>query len=379
MAITLLCAILPSILFAPLSGVICDCYDRKKIIIIADSLAACTTVGLLIYLQMGQFNFIAICVINFFSAFANMLDSNAYQASLLTLLSSEHLKKANGMNQIIDSLSSMVAPVCAGILYYPLGLQGMLIIDLCTYAIAMMLFVKVPSKGLSDIKKQERREKEKGKVFAGFRFIFKQKGLTLLMLFFALFNFLMNITNSLTEPLALSVSGSVAMGMVKMAGGVGILLGSVYITTHDLKISYGKGIFYSAITAGVAMCIMGIRNNIVFIIVGEFLFLFVNPIVNTLAGTLWILKTPKELQGRVYAARSMVSKCIVPIAYVVVGPLVDWIIPITIKNSNIVLNSILGTENLNYRIVYVCSGLVAIVCATIFFSRKDLRQLEKEI
>jgi hypothetical protein len=189
----------------------------------------------------------------------------------------------------------------------------------------------------------------------------------------------MNITNSLTEPLALSVSGSVAMGMVKMAGGVGILLGSVYITTHDLKISYGKGIFYSAITAGVAMCIMGIRNNIVFIIVGEFLFLFVNPIVNTLAGTLWILKTPKELQGRVYAARSMVSKCIVPIAYVVVGPLVDWIIPITIKNSNIVLNSILGTENLNYRIVYVCSGLVAIVCATIFFSRKDLRQLEKEI
>lgn len=30
MAITLLCAILPSILFAPLSGAICDCYDRKK-------------------------------------------------------------------------------------------------------------------------------------------------------------------------------------------------------------------------------------------------------------------------------------------------------------------------------------------------------------
>ncbi len=44
---------------------------------------------------------------------------------------------------------------------------------------------------------------------------------------------------------------------------------------------------------------------------GEFLFLFVSPIVNIIAGTLWILKTPKELQGRVYAARSMVARLVI--------------------------------------------------------------------
>lgn len=40
MAVTMLCSILPSVIFAPLSGVICDYFNRKKVIFIADSVAA---------------------------------------------------------------------------------------------------------------------------------------------------------------------------------------------------------------------------------------------------------------------------------------------------------------------------------------------------
>lgn len=380
MAITMLCSILPSVIFAPLSGIICDYFNRKKVIFIADSIAAITSLLLLMYLMMERFDFSIICAFNFINATANLLDNNAYQASLSTLVKENDIKKAGGMNQIIDSISSIIAPVCAGILYYPVGLKGLLVIDLCTYIVAMLIFIRVPACVFSDADK-ERKERENifGNILAGFQFIFSQRGLTLLMIFFAIFNFFLNISDSLTEPLVLSLGNSFDMGVVKMAGGIGVFLGSLFITEKGMKYSYSKSIFISAMVTGVSLCVMGIRNNMYSIILGEFVFLFVTPIVNTLAGTLWILKTPKELQGRVYAARSMVAKCIIPLSYLLVGPMADNWIPMFLQKHPNACKGIqiaLKEGNLNYRLVYMLAGMIAIIFALLFFSQKDLRQLD---
>lgn len=380
MAITMLCSILPSVLFAPLSGMICDYFNRKKVILIADSIAAATSLLLLLYLMTERFDFGIICAFNFMNATANMLDNNAYQASLSTLVQEDDIKRAGGMNQIIESVSSIIAPVCAGILYYSVGLKGLLAIDLCTFIVAIIIFIRVPACLFSDSDKEEKEhENIFGNILAGFQFIFSARGLTLLMIFFAFFNFFLNVSDSLTEPLVLSLGNSFDMGLVKMAGGIGIFLGSLFITGKGMKYSYSKSIFISAIVTGASICVMGIRNNICFIILGEFVFLFVTPIVNTLAGTLWILKTPKELQGRVYAARSMVAKCIIPLSYLLVGPVADSWIPGFLQNypnACKVIQRVLEDGNLNYRLVYVAAGMMAIIFAVLFFTQKELRQLD---
>lgn len=381
MAVTMLCSILPSVIFAPLSGMVCDYFNRKKVILIADSTVALTSLLLLLYLMTGRFDFGMICAFTFINATANMLDNNAYQASLSTLVKESDIKKAGGMNQIIDSISSIIAPVCAGILYYPVGLKGLLVIDLCTYIAAMFIFIRVPACAFSD---SDREIKQHENIFAnileGFRFIFSQRGLTLLMIFFAMFNFPLNISDSLMEPLVLSLGSSFDMGLVKMAGGIGILLGSLFITHKAMQYSYSKSIFISAMTTGAALCVIGIRNHMYSIILGEFVFLFVIPIVNTLAGTLWIIKTPKELQGRVYAARSMVVKGSIPFSYLLVGPMADRWIPLFLqKHPHIyaVTQIVLKEGNLNYRLVYMLAGMMAIILAVFFCSQKDLRELEQ--
>ncbi len=380
MAVTMLCSILPSVILAPLSGIVCDYFNRKKIILIADSTAAITSLLLLLYLMTERFDFGMICAFTFVNATANMLDNNAYQASLSTLVTESDIKKAGGMNQIIESVSSIIAPVCAGILYYPVGLKGLLVLDLCTFLVAMLIFIRVPAGLFSDSNK-EKKEHENifENILAGFQFIFSARGLTLLMIFFAFFNFFLNVSDSLTEPLVLSLGNSFDMGLVKMAGGIGIFLGSLFITGKGIKYSYSRSIFIAAIVTGTSICVMGIRNHIGFIILGEFVFLFVTPIVNTLAGTLWILKTPKELQGRVYAARSMVAKGIIPLSYLLVGPLADSWIPKFLQNypnACNVIQIVLGDGNLNYRLVYVAAGMTAIIFAMLFFSQKELRQLD---
>lgn len=382
MAVTMLCSILPSVIFAPLSGMVCDYFNRKKVIFIADSTAAITSLLLLLYLMTGRFDFGMICAFTFINATANMLDNNAYQASLSTLVEENDIKKAGGMNQIIDSIGSIIAPVCAGILYYPVGLKGLLVIDLCTFVAAMLIFIRVPACAFSD---PDRKKKEYENIFenisAGFRFIFSARGLTLLMIFFAVFNFLLNLSDSMTEPLVLSLGNSLGMGLVKMAGGIGVFLGSLFITKKDIKCSYSRSIFISAIAAGVSICVMGIRNNIYSIILGEFVFLFVNPIVNTLAGTLWILKTPKELQGRVYAARSMVTRCIIPFSYLLAGPMADRWIPMFLQkypNACRVIQIALNEGSLNYRLVFMMAGMAAMIAALLLFSQKDLHRLDQD-
>ncbi|MDE7359495.1 MAG: MFS transporter, partial [Lachnospiraceae bacterium] len=312
---------------------------------------------------------------------ANMLDNNAYQASLSTLVKENSIKKAGGMNQIIDSISSMIAPVCAGILYYPVGLKGLLMIDLCTFIVAMFIFIRVPACAFSEsAQKKKEHENIFENISAGFRFIFSQRGLTLLMIFYAMFNFPLNVSNSLTEPLVLSLGSSFDMGLVKMAGGMGIFLGSLFITQKGMKYSYSRSVFISAMATGVSLCVIGIRNNMYTIILGEFVFLFIIPIANTLAGTLWILKTPKELQGRVYAARSMVVKGTIPLSYLLVGPMADRWIPMFLQkypNACKVIQVALKEGSLNYRLVYMMAGMTAIIIALLFFSQKDLRHLDQ--
>lgn len=373
----MLCSILPSILFAPLSGVLCDRFNRKRIIIIADSAAAVTSLLLFWYTMTGQFNFSFICIFTFSIATANLFDNNAYQGSLSTLVEEEELKAANGMNQIIDSISSILAPILAGILYYSIGIKGIIILDLSSYIISIAIILRISSAHFSN-SGREQREKRKitSEISAGFRFIFSQKGLTMLMVLFALLNFLFNLAGVLIEPLSLSAGNSIQLGIIKTCGGVGLLLGSLFITLKSVKVSYSKGILMSAAAAGFALMVMGLRNSIFTIAIGRLFFSFVTPITNTMAGTLWILKTPKELQGRVYSARIMVVRCIMPISYLLAGPLVDQWIPLLLKKRNPAQGiGILGMGSLNYRLVFVSAGFLVILCTVCFFSNRSLQFL----
>lgn len=381
MAITMLCGLLPSILFAPFSGIVCDRINRKKLIIIADTAAVVTTLLLLLYIIMGEFHIGVICFFTFLSATANMFDNNAYQASISTLVSKDELKTANGMNQLIDSLSSIAAPVLAGILYYAIGLKGIIFIDLASYLISLLLLTRVPRSHFSN--QETGKVRDKGMfhgIGAGFEFIFHQKGLTLLMLFHACLNFVINLSGALIEPLSLSLGNSVHLGIIKMCGGVGMLCGSLYITVKKLKISYSKGIFLASVWSGFALMMMGVRDSVVTIAIGRLLFLFALPISNTMTGTLWISKTPKELQGRVYAARMMVVRCIMPLSFLLVGPLADRWIPGFLgssADSAKTLLRLLGENSLNFRIVFVIGGMFVLLCTLIFFSSKNLRRIDE--
>ena len=61
---------------------------------------------------------------------------------------------------------------------------------------------------------------------------------------------------------------------------------------------------------------------------GAFLMMLFNPIVNGSNQAIWQSKVPPEMQGRVFSARALIARISQPVAMVITGPLADrFLIP----------------------------------------------------
>lgn len=98
---------------------------------------------------------------------------------------------------------------------------------------------------------------------------------------------------------------------------------------------------------------------------------------------IWQLKGPSYLQGRLFAARQMLVRSIVPLAYLAAGPLVDVIFkPLMAQSSKFadVASFLLGGgEGVAFRIIFILCGLTLLTTTLILFGYKPLRTLESDL
>lgn len=377
MALILLCSVLPSVFLSPFSGVVCDKYNRKYVILLADTMAALSTILIFIYLKFFETNYLIVCLFTLLIAAANTFDNNAYQASISTLVKTEELKTANGLNQIIDSLSSIISPIVAGILYSLVGLTGIVVIDISSYIVSLFIFTGVNPVHFSNPQLVSSNKKRTNiSIRQGLFFVFSQKSLFALLVYFTILNFLFNLSTSLIEPFTLTIGSSIELGVVKAFGGIGILCGSLCVTLYSLKKEAYKIIVICGAFAGVSLILMGSTSIVPLIAVGRLLFSCLTPVLNAIAGTLWMKKTPQNLQGRVFAVRLAIAKCFIPFSYLIVGPLVDTVLPDLLQKRNAsIIVDLLGSSAIEYRIVFLMVGLCAILITAGFAVYKPFREL----
>jgi hypothetical protein len=138
--------------------------------------------------------------------------------------------RANGLMSFVQAGPSAVAPLLAGSLLPVIGLQGILLIDITTFVLAIgpLLMVHVPPT-VRTVEGQAGKGNLLQEAAFGFKYIFKRPSLLgfVVMLFFA--NLFLGFPNSVQVPLILSRTGnnSVILGAVETAGALSWTLGSV--------------------------------------------------------------------------------------------------------------------------------------------------------
>ena len=387
MAITALAFNLPRILLSPIAGSVADRFNRKRIMIIADTAAVLITAGLaiLIYKDMLQVWHIYLSAA-LSSAFSSFQDP-AYRASITMLVPKKDLARAAGIQQIGGAMQSILVPVLAGSLYGLIGFRGIILIDIATFffAIGALIWAHIPQpKPVTNTGSEEKRSMLGDAIF-GWKYLQARPGMITLLIYFAVVNFFLSLSGVLGAPLVLSFGTPTEMGLVQMAGGAAMLIGGLLIGTWGgPKTKRVWGVIFTIFFSGFGFLIVGLRPLTWTIAVGQFIFLFFIPIASALSQAVWQIKIPADIQGRVFAMRAMLSYSIIPLANLVAGPLADNIFEPLMAEGGILANSFVGKlvgvgPGRGIAVIFLVSALFLWISSIVIFTYPRVRNLEEEI
>ncbi len=324
-AVNALFATLPSVLMMPFAGVLADRFNRRYLMIMADTGAAAVTGVAAALLFLGDLRIWHIYLITLVGATFSTFQRPAYMASITMLVPKKDLARAGGMMQMGSSIQAILTPLMAGALYGLIGLRGVILIDAATYVFAVgalaMVHIPQPERSVGDSAGGERSFLEDA--LFGWKYLRARPGLLGMLLYFATVNFFLSFSGVLSSPLVLSFSSAAELGVVQMAGGGAMLVGSVAMSAWGGPKRRVPWLIIFIALASSGLLVSGLEASIPLIASGRVILLFFIPFAAALSQAVFQIKVPPDLQGRVFAIRGMIATSITPVAYILAGSLAD--------------------------------------------------------
>jgi MFS family permease len=283
-------------------------------------------------------------------------------------------------------VESIITPLIAGFLYVQLGLTGLFLINFftCLPAMIVLLAVRIPQPRRKDLEAGKKTSFLQDAAF-GWKYLAARSGLMGLTLYFALVNFLLNFAAVLTTPLILSTTNAAGLGIVQAVFGIGMLLGSLLISVWGgPKKNKMSLVFGALMLMALGFILIGIRPGTVFVGTGYFLALFALPVASAVARSITQAKVAPEVQGRVFAIRSMITQGLMPIGFMIAGPLADKVFEPLMQPGGGLANgwvgSLLGTgAGRGMGLMFVLSGSILIIVNGIAMLNHHIRNIEHDL
>ena len=373
----------PQILTSPLAGAIVDRYDRKHVMILSDLAAGLATATLLVLHSGGHLQIWHLYVISAFSGAFGAFQFPAYSATVSTMLPKEQYGRASGMIALAEAASGIVAPISAGILLSVMGIGGIMVIDILTFIVAIgaLLVTYIPQPHLEETAKAERGSIWEDSVF-GFKYIFKRPGLLGLLTVFLLMNFILSFSFTLFAPMILARTGddTFILGAVQSAFGVGGIVGGILMSAWGGPKKKINGVIFGMAIVSIITSFFGIGRNMTLWAPTAFLVMAFLPILNGSSQAIWQSKVPPEMQGRVFATRSLIARVASPLSMAITGPLADWIFePAMMSGGSLVpvFGWLVGTgPGAGIAVLFVVMGVFGSITSLAGYSLRSIRDLE---
>jgi MFS transporter, DHA3 family, macrolide efflux protein len=321
---------LPLILISPFAGAWVDRGNRKLMMMFSDFGSAAATLIVFILqltdnLQIWHL-YLAGAITGLFSAF----QWPAYSAAISTMVDKKDYARANGMLALAESIPGIGAPILAATLLPLLGLRGILLIDLLSFAVAFisLLAVNVPQPQISEAGRKSQGSLGSEAMF-GFRYILASPSLLGLQLVFLIGNLFASMSQAIESAMILARSGGseATLAVVRTVAGVGGILGGLLMSTWGGPKRKVNGILLGWVGSSLlGSMLMGVGQTMWVWAAASFFFVMIIPILNGSNQAIWQAKVPPDIQGKVFSARRMIAWIANPIAMLVAGPLSDKVL-----------------------------------------------------
>ncbi len=373
----------PQLLITPIAGVIVDSWNRKYLMIVGDMVSWLLTITiLLIYLthnlQIWHL-YLAVAVQGIFEQIQEL----AYSASISSIVPKQQYSRAHSIGFLLTKSSPVIiAPALAGALYAVIGLAGILIIDLMTYVIAIfsVLLVRIPQPTITEAAHSHTNLKQE--LFFGWRYIAARPGLIAMLVLASLFYFAQNLSSSLFTPLILARTSNDTkiLGTVSSAAGLGGIIGASLVSVWAGSKPRIHRVLLGIVSAGLSQTVLGLGVKPLIWIPAQFCSSLNFPILSSAAQTIWLSKVKPEVQGRVFATRSLFVLLALVISTLIAGPLADYVFePAMMPNGSLtpILGWIFGTgKGAGIALIYVISSLSMLLVGLGGYAFRTLRDVE---
>ena len=340
-SVTLLtvCTFLPTIFFRFLAGSMVDRQNKKRIMLIADLLAACGTLAVFVLHSAEVLQIWHLYVINFLLSLMNAFQEPASFVAVSMLVPKEYYARAGGLQGFSGAAVSILAPALGALLLASGGLDLVLMIDLATFAVAfliLMFLIRIP-----EPERQATEEEPFSETcLAGIRYLKDHTAILRITLFLAVINFLAKLGNDgMLSPFILGRTGNnqAVLGMVESFTALGVLAGSLLATlmkpakkrTRLIFITTGL-VFSGNIIQGLTSrpwlwCAAAFGSYLMAAVMNVNLDYLMAAVMNVNLDILMRERVPTEMQGRVFSAKSTLQNFTIPPALLLGGLLADTV------------------------------------------------------
>ena len=372
---------LPLILISPVAGAVVDRWNRRWIMILGDSGAGLSTLVVALLFATGRLEIWHIYLTTAFSSTFSAFQRPAYTSAITQLVPKQHLGRAGGMTQLGEALAQLVAPVLAGFLLVTIQLQGIILIDFVTFLFALVTLLSIR---FPELKATENKQKDLlQEAIAGWTYLSARPGLIGLLIMFTNSNFLVGVVSVLVTPLVLSIASAAVLGTVMSIGGLGMVAGSVVVSTWGGPKRQMNSIYSFELLTGLSILATGLRPSIPLYGLAAFLFFFGLPIVRVASQVIFQKKVAPNTQGRVFALTGALVTATQPLAYLIAGPLADRVFePLMAANGLLAgsLGQIIGVgPGRGISLMFIVIGFLYLVATLIAYQYRRLRFVEDEL
>ena len=225
----------PMLFLSPIAGVVTDRFDKRKILLAAQSSLVLSNAVIAVLILTGTIEFWQLIVVSTLSGMAFSFNMPGRQAMIAQLVPREQLMNAMALSTAMMNASRIVAPPIAGLLVSPIGIGGAYLVTTGFYAVAVVATYALPTIP----PKREDSFTFFQDFVGGFSYIRRTPMLVALLLF-ATVPMIFAMPYVLLMPVFANDVwnvGSSGLGVLQSATGVGGLIGALIVANLD---SYPK-------------------------------------------------------------------------------------------------------------------------------------------
>jgi DHA3 family macrolide efflux protein-like MFS transporter len=306
-----------------------DRWKRKTVMLVCDAVAGLFSGLILILLISGNLEIWHLYLLTFFTGLFSVFQQPAFLASATMMVASRHYGRTGGLTALLSHGSAIIAPAFAGVLLPLIGLKGVLLVDIGTFAFAAvtLMLVEIPNPESAEPTSGRSARRLLRDMGDGFRFLTDHRGFLYILLVFTFSSFFGGAYSTLNRAMILARTGGAetAVVLVQLLIGIGGTAGALLVgffgspkrKVFAVMIGYAVGQLFRAL--------FGVNLGLPFVAAFGLLATFFYAFAGSCSNALWQSKIPAAVQGRVLATRLALAGAVSLITRLIAGPLSDHV------------------------------------------------------